>query len=80
MSSKKTKTKKWIWLKRHFPALLLAWFWLGMVLCGLLAPPDRVAMLESELVHHGWQLSLMSFVFGGTVMSAYVLRVFHSKR
>ena len=33
------------WIHLHLPALLYAWFWFGMFLCGLLAPPDRVVEL-----------------------------------
>lgn len=74
------RTELWIWIKRHFPALLFGWFWFGMVLCGLLAPADRVAHLESNLVTEGWHLSLMSFVFGAVIMSAYVVRVSKPKQ
>jgi hypothetical protein len=59
---------------RHFPALLFGWFFFGMFLCGLLAPEDRVRELESSIITEGWHLSLMSLVFGGLVIAAYILR------
>jgi len=63
------------WLHRHLPILLYGWFWFGMFLCGLLAPPDRVAALESEWLTEGWQLSAMSAVFGVAIVTAYFVRI-----
>ena len=34
------------WFVRHFAITLYTWFFLGMALCGLLVPPERVAVLE----------------------------------
>ena len=63
------------WFVRHFPVLLLGWFWFGMFLCGFLAPPHRVAELQSSLVSEGWHLSVMACVLGGPVLIAYWLRM-----
>jgi hypothetical protein len=63
------------WVTLHLPALLYGWFWFGMFLCGLLAPPERVALLESGLVTEGWHLSLMACLFGCPILTAYWLRM-----
>jgi len=68
-------TSKTGWLELHLPALIYGWFWFGMFLCGLLAPPERVAILESGLVTQGWHLSLMACLFGVPILSAYWLRM-----
>ncbi len=59
----------------HLPALLYGWFWLGMFLCGLLAPADRVLGLESALVREGWHLSVMACVLGLPVLVLYAWRM-----
>ena len=66
------------WLRDHLEITLIGWFFFGMALCGLLAPEERVALLESDLVTQGWHLSLMAIGFGAIVVGAYVLR--HSGR
>ena len=63
------------WLLTHLPALLYGWFWVGMALCGLLAPDHRVAALESALVQEGWHLSVMASVLGVPPLVAYWLRM-----
>ena len=63
------------WLQLHLPALLYAWFWLGMFVCGLLAPADRVAGLDSALVRQGWHLSVMCCVLGLPVLLLYLRRM-----
>ena len=60
---------------RHFPAILYGWFFFGLFLCGLLAPEERVLELESKWVTEGWRLSAMALVFGGGVLTLYILRV-----
>jgi len=62
-------------IKHHTHALLYAGFWLSLASYGLLAPPERVAMLESGLVTEGWHLTLMALCFGGPVLLGYVLRM-----
>ena len=63
------------WLHLHLPALLFGWFWFGMFLCGLLAPADRVALLESSVITQGWYLSAMSCLFGIPILVTYWLRM-----
>ena len=67
------------WLQLHLPVLLYAWFWFGMFLCGLLAPPDRVTELDSVLVREGWHLSVMCCVLGLPVVALYVRRMRRSR-
>ena len=38
------------WFVRHFSITLYTWFFFGMALCGLLVPPERVAVLESGII------------------------------
>ena len=65
----------WVaWFQLHLPILLYVWFWLGMFLCGLLAPADRVADLGSGLVQEGWHLSTMACILGIPVVVAYTFR------
>ena len=59
----------------HLPAWLYGWFWLGMCLCGLLAPADRVAELNSSLIREGWHLSVLALALGGPILVAYWLRM-----
>ncbi|MEE2780093.1 MAG: hypothetical protein VYE15_06200 [Myxococcota bacterium] len=63
------------WVFTHLPALLYGWFWVGMFLCGLLAPADRVLALDSALIQEGWHLSLMACVLGIPPLTAYWLRM-----
>ena len=37
------------WFVRHFAITLYTWFFFGMALCGLLVPPERVAVLEADV-------------------------------
>ena len=59
------------WFVRHFAITLYTWFFLGMALCGLLVPPERVAVLESAVITHGWHLSVMALLFIGPVLLLY---------
>ena len=59
----------------HLPALLYGWFWVGLFLCGLLAPTERVALLESTLVTQGWHLSLMTCLFSIPILGLYTWRM-----
>ncbi len=63
------------WVMLHLPALLYGWFWVVMILCGLLAPSDRVLALDSALVQEGWHLSVMACVLGAPPLVAYWLRM-----
>ena len=61
-------------LLRHFHVLVFASFWFSLGLYGLVAPPARVALLESGLVTEGWHLSLLALLLGGPVLALYVWR------
>ena len=62
-------------VKRHLHALLYAGFWLSLAGYGLVAPPERVALLESGLVTQGWHLTAMAALFGGPVLALYIRRM-----
>ena len=62
-------------LVTHAAALLYAGFWISLAGYGLVAPPGRVAQLESGLVTQGWHLTAMSLPFGGPVLFLYVHRM-----
>ena len=47
-------------IKYHFHVILFFYVWFGLFICGLVAPPERVAELGSGLVTRGWHLSLLS--------------------
>ena len=47
-------------VKYHFHAVVYFYVWFGLVVCGLAAPPERVAKLGSGLITQGWQLSLLA--------------------
>jgi hypothetical protein len=74
MMTKEKSSRRAAWLKEHLPALLFGWFWVGMILCGLLAPADRVLELQSGLITEGWHLSVMAGVFGTVILSLYIRR------
>lgn len=59
-------------LIKHAAILLYAGFWISLSGYGLLAPPERVRLLESGLVTQGWHLSLMALSFGAPVIVGYV--------
>ena len=61
-------------IKNHFHVLVFASFWLGLALYGLVAPPQRVAMLESQIATQGWHLSLLALLLGGPVLALYCWR------
>ena len=63
------------WQYVHLPALLYGWFWFGLFLCGLLAPPERVVLLESTWVTQGWHLSAMTCIFGIPILGLYSWRM-----
>ena len=53
--------KKLVYLiKYHFHVILLFYVWFGLFICGLAAPPERVAELGSGLITQGWHLSVLS--------------------
>ena len=64
-------TDRFYWAKTHFPMILYSWFWLGLILCALFAPSDRVLILKSQLITQGWHLAVLSALLGGPVMWLY---------
>ena len=62
-------------IKHHTHVLLYAGFWISLAGYGLLAPPERVALLDSGLVTEGWHLTAMALVFGGPVLFLYWWRM-----
>ncbi|MFA6034464.1 MAG: hypothetical protein WC889_16305 [Myxococcota bacterium] len=56
-----TVNKRVAYLVRyHLHAMLFFYVWLGLFVCGLVAPDERVAGLGSSVVTRGWHLSLLS--------------------
>ena len=64
---------------KHIHILLYAGFWLSMINYGLLAPPERLSLLESSIITKGWHLSLMGVLFGLPVIILYAFRFRKSK-
>lgn len=62
-------------LKYHLHIVLFAYFWLGLFVCGLLAPEARVLELGSSVITKGWHLSLMSLVLILPVPIIYYFRM-----
>ena len=58
-------------LIKHAAILLYAGFWISLSGYGLLAPPERVRLLESGLVTQGWHLTAMALLFGAPVLVIY---------
>ena len=63
------------WFVRHFAITLYCWFFFGMALCGLLVPPERVAVLESALLTEGWHLSVLALLLSAPVLFLYRQRL-----
>ena len=59
------------WFVRHFAITLYTWFFFGMALCGLLVPPERVAVLESAVITQGWHLSTLAVLLVSPVLFLY---------
>lgn len=62
-------------LKYHLHILLYVYFLLGLFVCGLFAPDDRVLALESALITEGWHLSALSVLLILPVPVLYYLRL-----
>ncbi|MFC1889159.1 hypothetical protein ACFL4G_05325 [Thermodesulfobacteriota bacterium] len=67
-------------LKVHLHITLYTYFWFGLFVCGLVAPRDRVAVLETDLVSRGWHLSLISLFLILPVPILYLLRIARDAR
>ncbi|MBL90548.1 MAG: hypothetical protein CMH56_01875 [Myxococcales bacterium] len=59
-------------------AILFSYFWLGLFVGGLVAPAERVWMLESHLVTEGWQLTVLSMVLVLPAPMIYLFRMKYS--
>ena len=62
-------------LLEHFHIVLYFYFWLGIFIGGLVAPQDRVDMLNSGIIIEGWHLSLLSMFLIFPVFIIYYLRI-----
>lgn len=62
-------------LKYHLHILLYTYFWLGLFICGLVAPQHRIDLLESDLITQGWHLSLLSLFLVLPVPIIYFFRM-----
>ena len=62
-------------LKYHLHIALYTYFWFGLFVCGLVAPPDKVAALETGLISKGWHLSLISVFLILPVPIIYLVRM-----
>ncbi|MDP8255340.1 MAG: hypothetical protein P9M14_06290 [Candidatus Alcyoniella australis] len=62
-------------LKYHLHVALYTYFWFGLFVCGLLAPDDRIRALDTNLISHGWHLSLLSMLLVLPVPIIYLLRM-----
>lgn len=62
-------------LQYHLHIVLYTYFWFGLLICGLTAPDERVAQLQSEVITKGWHLSLLSLVLILPVPVLYGIRM-----
>ncbi len=66
-------------LADHIHMVLYFYFWLGIFIGGLVAPKDRVEMLNSDLIKEGWHLSLLSVILIFPVFVIYFIK-FRNKK
>ncbi len=62
-------------IQTHFHVLLFAGFWASLAFYGLLAPPERLVLLESSVVTEGWHLTALAGLLGAPVIALYVWRM-----
>jgi hypothetical protein len=62
-------------IRDHIHVVLYSYFWLGLFICGLAAPQERVAQLGSGVIQRGWHLSLLSMVLLLPVPIIYFFRM-----
>ena len=67
-------------LKYHLHILLYTYFWLGLFLCGLVAPQHRIDELGSAFITQGWHLSLLSLLLVLPVPLIYIWRMGKKER
>jgi len=61
--------------KFHLHIILYSYFWLGLFVCGLVAPDWRIRELGSNVITKGWHLSLISLLLILPVPIIYWLRI-----
>lgn len=59
----------------HLHAILFTYFWLGLCVGGLVAPEERVLLLESDWITQGWHLTLLSLVLVLPAPILYAVRM-----
>ena len=64
-----------LFLKTHIHVLIYAGFWGSLSSYGLLAPPERMALLESRVITEGWHLTALAVLLGGPVGVLYAWRM-----
>ena len=62
-------------LKYHLHVLIYSYFWLGLFICGLLAPQHRIDLLESTFITQGWHLSALGLVLILPIPLIYCYRI-----
>lgn len=62
-------------LREHFHALMFTYIGISLVICGLFAPDERMALLHSAWLQHGWQLSLLAILLVMPWPALYWLRL-----
>ncbi|MDC0231402.1 hypothetical protein OAK19_05500 [Aureispira] len=64
-------------IKYHLHILLYFYFWLGIFIGGLVAPIERIEMLNSNVITEGWHISLLSVFL---IFPVFVIYSFRMKR
>jgi hypothetical protein len=62
-------------LKYHLHILLYFYFWLGIFIGGLVAPKERIDILNSNIITEGWHISLLSVFLIFPVFVVYYFRM-----
>ena len=75
MTEKSSNKKVIDFMKYHLHIALYTYFWFGLFVCGLVAPSDRIAALETDLISEGWHLSLISVFLILPVPIIYFIRI-----
>ncbi len=60
--------------RNHFHIIMFTYFWIGLAICGLYAPEERVLLLESSLIKEGWHLSILSLLTIAPVVILYLVK------
>ena len=67
-------------IKYHFHAILYFYIWFGVFVCGLVAPQERIAELNSGVITEGWHISALSLAFILPWPVIYLLRFVFAKK